>query len=50
VGSISHKGKKRKASGLLVKNTDRKKTTWKIRHILLDYIKMNLTEIGCEDM
>ena len=34
----------------MVKNTDGKKTTWKIRHILLDYIKMDLTEIDCEDM
>jgi len=50
VGSIPHTGKKRKACGLLVKNTDGKKTTWKIRHILLDNINMDLTEIDCEDM
>jgi len=50
VGSIPHTGKKRKACGLLVKNTDGKKTTWKIRRILSDNIKMDLTEIDCEDM
>ena len=50
VGSIPHTGKKRKACRLLVKKTDRKKTTWKIRHILLDNIKVDLTDIDCEDM
>lgn len=50
VGSIPHTGKKKKACRLLVKKTDGKKTTWKIRHILLDNIKVDLKEIDCDDM
>jgi hypothetical protein len=49
VGSIPHTGKKRKVCRLLVKKTDGK-ITWKIRHILLNVIKMDLTGIDCEDM
>lgn len=50
MGSIPHTGKKRKTCRLLVKKTDGKKTTWKTRHILLDNIKVDLTDIDCEDI
>lgn len=49
MGSIPHTGKKRKACRLLVNKTDGK-ITWKIRYILLDNIKKDLTGIDCGDM